>query len=149
MLSDISQLNGPVKAVLTHFDGMGHGLDGDLLSKGWSEWERFCVYWHSKRGQQTNTTSRVRKCKDANGVTLKKPIVTLTTSSSNTPVHELLTKFLSVAANHIEFPILVLLILIYLVFAIASADAERAFNQNSTLKSYVAGSLAAAYDDSS
>ena len=133
--ADLGNLDTHVDTVLSHFNGMGHGLDNNLASNGRKEWERFSLEMHKRRKEMKTETTTVRKVKGGDGKKLPKPVVSKITTTFCKPVLEILQEFLQNKTNHVEFPYIVLLILIYIVFAVASADAERAFALMKNIKS--------------
>ena len=117
-----------MKTVLSHYNGMGHGLGDNLVDAGWSEWQRFRLDMHKHRQEQVTEHKTIRKTVGADGQRLKQPVVTKVTRVFPKPVMEILKDFLAVEANWVQYPHICLLICIYIVFASTSCDAKRAFS---------------------
>ena len=96
---DFDAVDAHVKTVLSHYNGMGHGLGDNLVESGWSEWERFWLDMHKRRQEQVTEHKTVRKTVGADCQRLKQPVVFKVTREFPKPIMEILQAFLAVEAN--------------------------------------------------
>ena len=66
---NFNAVDAHVKTVLSHYNGMGHGLGDNLVDSGWSEWQRFRLDMHKHRQEQVTDHKTVRRTVGADGET--------------------------------------------------------------------------------